>query len=64
MRKKSRILNTTIGRKNKMRKVSCILLAVVAFLGLQAAANSATLQAGWYVDIETVGFCGTRPAIR
>ncbi len=39
-----------------MRKVSCILLAVVAFLGLQAAANSATLQAGWYVDTGMVGF--------
>ncbi len=44
-----------------MRKVSCILLAVVAFLGLQAAANSATLQAGWYVDIETVGFSWYTP---
>ncbi len=30
-----------------MSKRLCILLAVAAILGLQAAANSATLQAGW-----------------
>ncbi len=34
-----------------MKKVMCILLAAMPMIGLQTAANSATLQAGWYVDI-------------
>ncbi len=34
-----------------MSKRLCILLAAIAIIGLQAAANSATLQAGWYVDV-------------
>ncbi len=34
-----------------MKKVMCILLAAMPMIGLQAAANSATLQAGWYVNI-------------
>ena len=34
-----------------MRKVLRVLLVAIALLGLQAAAHSATLQAGWYVDI-------------
>ncbi len=34
-----------------MKKVMCVLLAAIAMIGLQAAANSATLQAGWYVNI-------------
>ncbi len=39
-----------------MRKRFCILLAAIAIIGLQAAANSATLQAGWYVNINPVDF--------
>ncbi|MHB9036360.1 MAG: PEP-CTERM sorting domain-containing protein [Armatimonadota bacterium] len=34
-----------------MKKAICILLVVIAMMGLQAAANSATLQAGWYVHL-------------
>ncbi len=39
-----------------MSKRFCILLAAIAIIGLQAAANSATLQAGWYVNINPVDF--------
>ncbi len=39
-----------------MSKRFCILLAVVVILGLQPAANPATLQAGWYVNLNAVEF--------
>ncbi len=45
------VSGTRFPKHRKMRNIFCILLAVVAILGLQATANPATLQAGWYVDM-------------